>query len=183
MSPASRMRPSCCVPRTESTSSLHSSSAEGGANLDAKELRAHLKDCLPPYMLPQRYEFTDTLPKLAVRQSQSQPFEKNTPHRRHGCRRAGGAAHRNRSGIACCCKARAAAAIDSVRCGLLHRTRRPLAARGALRLRRARDAAPAFDYAAGRLCRANAARHSEPARWQSRFRGADARPRVRAAAA
>jgi len=38
--------------------------AEGGANLDAKELRAHLKDCLPPYMLPQRYEFTDTLPKL-----------------------------------------------------------------------------------------------------------------------
>ncbi|MEA2841259.1 MAG: hypothetical protein QOF41_2589 [Methylobacteriaceae bacterium] len=39
--------------------------AEGGANLDAKELRARLKDRLPPYMLPQRYEFTDTLPKLA----------------------------------------------------------------------------------------------------------------------
>jgi non-ribosomal peptide synthetase-like protein len=38
---------------------------ESGANLDAKALRAQLKDRLPAYMLPQRYEFTDDLPKLA----------------------------------------------------------------------------------------------------------------------
>jgi non-ribosomal peptide synthetase-like protein len=38
--------------------------ADGGANLDAKELRAQLKDRLPAYMLPQRYEFTGSLPKL-----------------------------------------------------------------------------------------------------------------------
>jgi non-ribosomal peptide synthetase-like protein len=39
--------------------------AESGANLDGKQLRAELKDRLPAYMLPQRYEFVDTLPKLA----------------------------------------------------------------------------------------------------------------------
>jgi non-ribosomal peptide synthetase-like protein len=39
--------------------------AEGGANLDGKQLRAQLKDRLPAYMLPQRYEFRDNLPKLA----------------------------------------------------------------------------------------------------------------------
>jgi non-ribosomal peptide synthetase-like protein len=38
--------------------------AEGGANVDAKELRVQLKEHLPPYMLPQRYEFTESLPKL-----------------------------------------------------------------------------------------------------------------------
>src|SRR5947209_6612066 len=39
--------------------------AEAGANVDAKGLRAQLKDRLPAYMLPQRYEFTENLPKLA----------------------------------------------------------------------------------------------------------------------
>ncbi len=39
--------------------------ADSAANLDGKELRARLKDRLPAYMLPQRYEFTDALPKLA----------------------------------------------------------------------------------------------------------------------
>ncbi|MEA2832955.1 MAG: hypothetical protein QOG66_1157 [Methylobacteriaceae bacterium] len=38
---------------------------DGGANVDAKQLRAQLKDRLPAYMLPQRYEFVESLPKLA----------------------------------------------------------------------------------------------------------------------
>src|SRR5436305_1296708 len=39
--------------------------AEAGTNVDAKGLRAQLKHRLPAYMLPQRYEFTESLPKLA----------------------------------------------------------------------------------------------------------------------
>ncbi|MDX6320085.1 MAG: hypothetical protein QOD35_3485, partial [Nocardioidaceae bacterium] len=38
---------------------------ESGADLGAKELRASLRDRLPAYMLPQRFEMVESLPKLA----------------------------------------------------------------------------------------------------------------------
>ncbi len=55
---------------------------ESGADLAAKQLRASLRDRLPAYMLPQRFEMVDTLPKLAVGQGQPQSAEKSAARRR-----------------------------------------------------------------------------------------------------
>lgn len=38
--------------------------ADGGEKPEPRELRAKLRETLPPYMVPARYEFLDTLPKL-----------------------------------------------------------------------------------------------------------------------
>ena len=99
-------------------------------------------------MVPARFEIRRDAAETLLRQGRPQGAEAHrADHRRRDRRGAGRPARRDRGEAAGGGQARAAAGRHSLRRGFLHRSRRPFAARRALRLGRARDAAPRLGHA------------------------------------
>ena len=159
---------------------------EAGVALDRATIRADLRDELPPYMIPSHFEIVEALPRLSSgkvdRKSLKMaelavgdaPGEQEDP------------ANETEAALLVAAKRVFGNQAIPFERRLLHRSRRPLAARRPLRLQRARSAGARLDHAPGRLRQALIARdgrrpHREDRRRRRRARRS--RSLVHAAAA
>ena len=156
-------------------------------DLDAKVLRAKLRETLPAYMVPARFEAVErtAAPRPPARSTASALKATPLARRRRSPRSRKSRAPRPKRNCSRPPKRVLPPPAHSLRRRFLHRSRRPFAARGAFRLGScARHAPLAAHHPAGRLCVALAARHGRACSTASAAHAAAAaRPVVHAAAA
>ena len=113
---------------------------EAGVALDRATIRADLRDELPPYMIPSHFEIVEALPRLSSGKVDRKSLQDGRARRRRRAWRAGGRrANETEAALLVAAKRVFGNQAIPFERRLLHRSRRPLAARRPLRLQRARE--------------------------------------------